>query len=168
MAISFGELGSQLGAFGASAITAIFWVLAIGVFGGMLVGISLIIKQVRMYDITCRIYSKRHSGVKTWDQPGAFIKDKNTGNVFGFKIKGVDKVQKPIPYECLFMNDKGKNTVHLKQIALDKFEVLYPEFDWNEELNALPVIEESVKPVEQVQVPVPSKTEEVQDVKPSA
>ena len=34
-----------------------------------------------------RVYSKRKNGYKTWDDMGAYLKNKKTGEVYGFKLK---------------------------------------------------------------------------------
>jgi len=113
----------------------VFWiVLAIAVGGGVIVGIALIISNVKKYDITTRIYSKRYGGWKTWTEPSAYTKHKDTGEVYGFQIKGVKKIQNPPPLSCLYPDAKGKNVLHAIQVTFDEYVWFNPAFDDIDEL----------------------------------
>lgn len=124
---SFGNLGSQI--FTGLAYTAIgltvlallggaYWVLRVG---------------WKRYDIEVRIYSKRKNGYKTWTDKGAYLKNKKTGEVYGFKLKNDKTLLQPPPFEMLMPSTKG-NTLHLVQMTSDEYFVLDPVIDIGEQL----------------------------------
>lgn len=127
--IDFGSIGGIASQYASSFSTMFFVILAIAMFGGIVIGISMIIARVKKYDITTRIYSNRYGGCKTWDEPGAYTKHKDTGDITGFQIKGVKKIQNPPPLSCLYPNEKGKNTVHAIQLSFDEYVWVNPQID---------------------------------------
>ena len=91
-------------------------------------GLFFLWKGQTKYDVSVRIYSKRKNGYKTWDDVGAYLKNKKTGEVYGFKLKHDKTLLQPPPFEMLMPSLKG-NTVHLLQLTSDEFFVLNPDID---------------------------------------
>jgi len=91
-------------------------------------GIGLIWWRVhlwRAFNIQIRVYSKRRDGYKTWDDWGAYLKNKKTGEAYGFKLKKMKTMMQPPNYEDLMTSPKG-NILHLFQLSNDEFFVLRP------------------------------------------
>ena len=91
-------------------------------------GLFFLWKGQAKYDIQVRIYSKRKNGYKTWDDVGAYLKNKKTGEVYGFKLKHDKTLLQPPPFEMLMPSLKG-NTIHLLQLTSDEYFVLNPDIE---------------------------------------
>ena len=101
-------------------------ILALGVFGAITMAGVWGYGQVKKYDVVVRIYSKRKNGYKTWDDKGAFLKNKKTGEVYGFKLKKDKTMLQPPPLDALIPTSKGGNVLHLLQLSNDEYFVLNP------------------------------------------
>jgi hypothetical protein len=117
---------------GGNIVTGLVYTL-MGLAAICLLGLAYWFLKVgwKRYDITVRIYSKRKNGYKTWDDKGAYMKNKKTGEVYGFKLKHDKTLLQPPPFEMLMASAKG-NTLHLLQLTSDEYFVLDPMIDLNE------------------------------------
>jgi hypothetical protein len=107
--------------------TIIYVVLALGSVG-IIAFVWWRIKNWNAYNIEVRIYSKRKAGYKTWNDWGAFKKNKKTGDIEGFRLKD-GKITLQCPnYESLMPSPKG-NVIHLLQMANDEYFALDPTID---------------------------------------
>jgi len=127
------NIGSSIGTFtsglGGTILNTVAIVGAILLGGGLLFGIAWLFKSKINYDIVVRIYSKRKQGWKTWDDKGAFLKNKKTGDVYGFKLKGEKEILQIPNYDALMMTVKGGNVLHLEQLSNTEYFVLMPMID---------------------------------------
>lgn len=123
------DIGTITSGFSGAILNTLAVVTAVIIIGGILVGIALLIKAKINYDIVVRIYSKRKQGWKTWDDKGAFLKNKKTGDVYGFKLKGEKEILQIPSYDALMMTIKGGNVLHLEQLSNTEYFVLMPIID---------------------------------------
>ena len=86
-------------------------------FLGLLGGLFYLWKIKTRYDIKVRIYSKRYGTWKTWDEEGAILKNKKTGEAYGFKLKHEKDLLEPPPYAIMLPSLKGSNVLHLLQLS---------------------------------------------------
>jgi len=104
--------GTAGGIISGLATTMAFLVL-VGVLGGLF----YIWKFKVNYDIKVRIYSKRYGTWKTWDDAGAIMKYKKTGEAYGFKLKHEKDLLEPPPFDIMLPSLAGKNVLHLMQLS---------------------------------------------------
>lgn len=123
------DIGSITQGFSGAILNTLAVVTAVIIIGGILVGVALLIRTRVNYDIVVRIYSKRKQGWKTWDDKGAFLKNKKTGDVYGFKLKGEKEILQIPSYDALMMTIKGGNVLHLEQLSNTEYFVLMPIID---------------------------------------
>ena len=86
-------------------------------FLGLLGGLFYLWKIKTRYDIKVRIYSKRYGTWKTWDEEGAILKNKKTGEAYGFKLKHEKDLLEPPPFEIMLPSLKGANILHIMQLS---------------------------------------------------
>jgi hypothetical protein len=106
-------------------LNTIVYSFIIIIFVSMCIFIWWKIKTWKAYNIQVRIYSKRKEGFKTWDDWGGFVKNKKTGEVYGFRLKKLKIMIQPPNYDYLVIAPKG-NVLHLYQRSNDEFFVLFP------------------------------------------
>jgi len=81
------------------------------------------------YDIKVRIYSKRYGTWKTWDDAGAIMKNKKTGEAYGFKLKHEKDILEPPNFEIMLPSLAGKNVLHLMQLSAGEWFYLKAALD---------------------------------------
>jgi len=123
------ELGTFTSGLMGNVSSGVVWAIIIVVALGILGGIAFLIRSKINYDIEVRIYSKRKQGWKTWTDKGAFLKNKKTGDVYGFKLKGEKEILQIPNYDALMMTVKGGNVLHLEQLSNTEYFVLMPDID---------------------------------------
>jgi len=114
------DFNSLIGGVGSSMMTTIFWVIG-GIFFLVICGgFAYMFMNWKKYDIQVRMYSKRKGGWKTWDDKGAFLKDKKTGEVYGFKLRREKDLLQPPTYDSMMMSLKG-NVIHMMQESTGEY-----------------------------------------------
>lgn len=126
MAIQGAEFISNIGG---GLMNALMYICVALIIAGTAGGLVYLLKFKTKYDIQVRIYSKRKQGWKTWDDKGTFVKDKKTGDVYGFKLKGEKEILQIPNYDSLMMTVKGGNVLHLEQLSSTEYFVLMPMID---------------------------------------
>jgi len=136
MAVDSSGFMSMIGNTGGNIVTGILYtfmgISILGLLGGLYWFLKVGWKR---YDIDVRIYSKRKNGYKTWTDKGAYLKNKKTGEVYGFKLKHDKTLLQPPAFDMLMSGTKG-NCLHLLQLTSDEYFVLNPDIDLNEQLDA--------------------------------
>jgi hypothetical protein len=122
------NMGDLMSVFGTGMMDTIFWVAGAILFLAICGGLAFLFMTWKKYDITVRMYSRRKGGWKTWDDKGAFIKDKKTGDVYGFKLRREKDLLQPPPYNMLMTALKG-NVIHMMQESTGEYYFLDMEVE---------------------------------------
>lgn len=124
----FAGFSGLTGSFSTILSTIIYSIVAI-IFIGLCFFTWWRIRTWKNYNIQVRIYSKRKGGFKSWDDWGGFVKNRKTGEVYGFRLKKAKVMIQPPNYNYLVIAPKG-NILHLYQHSNDEFFALSPNVNF--------------------------------------